>query len=239
MRAIWKRELKNYFLTPIGYVFMSIFLLVNGLFFMINNLWSMSSSLDTMFSIMNYVFMLVVPLLTMRLMSEDRKNKTDQLLLTSPISIWSIALGKFMAACTVLLLSLCFTFAYIAIIAVYATPYWGLIVSNYLGFTLLGACYIAIGVLISAMTESQITAAVFTFGANLLLQFLESVGPSLNIPYMSWLPNAMSWLSLYSRYYSFTTGIISLADVIYYLSFIGVLLFLTVRVIDKRRWSEG
>ncbi len=239
MSAVWKRELKNYFLTPIGYVFMGIFLLVSGLFFMLNNLWSASSDLAAMFSMLNYVFMLIVPLLTMRLLSEERKNKTDQLLLTSPISIWSIVIGKFLAACTVLVFSLLFTGVYIAIIALFGTAYWGLILSNYIGFLMLGASYIAIGVLVSALTESQLSAAVLTFGANLFLQFLESVAPSLSIPGVPWLSSAVSWLSLYARYYSFTAGLISLADIIYYVSFIGVLLFLTVRVIDKRRWSEG
>lgn len=239
MIAIWKRELKNYFLTPIGYVFMGIFLLVGGLFFMINNLWSASSDLEQMFSMLNYVFMIVVPLLTMRLLSEEKKAKTDQLLITSPVSIWSIVAGKFLAACTVLLFSLVGTFVYIIIIALYSTPYWGLILSNYIGFFMLGACYIAIGVLMSALTESQLSAAVLTFGANLFLQFIESIAPSLSIPYMGWLTAALQWISLYSRYYSLMAGIISIADIIYYISFVGILLFLTVRVIDKRRWSEG
>lgn len=239
MRAVWKRELRNYFLTPIGYVFMGIFLLVSGLFFMLNNLWSASSDLAAMFQMLNYVFMLIVPLLTMRLLSEERKNKTDQLLLTSPISIWSIVTGKFLAASSVLVLSLVFTGVYIAIIALFGTAYWGLILANYIGFLMLGASYIAIGVLVSALTESQLSAAVLTFGANLMLQFLESVAPQVSIPGVPWLSSAMSWLSLYSRYYSFTAGVISLADIIYYVSFIGVLLFLTVRIIDKRRWSEG
>lgn len=239
MVAIWKRELKNYFLTPIGYVFMGIFLLVGGVFFMLYNLFSASSDLASMFGNLNYLFMLLMPLLTMRLLSEERRNKTDQLLLTSPASIWAIVGGKFLAACSVLFLSILGTIFYVVIIATYSTPYIGLIIANYLGFFLLGCCYVAIGLLMSALTESQISAAVLTFGVNLLLQFMEAIGPSLSIPYMGWLSTVFSWLSLYTRYYAFSAGMISVADIIYYVSFCGVLLFLTVRVIDKRRWSEG
>lgn len=89
------------------------------------------------------------------------------------------------------------------------------------------------------MSENQVSAAVLTFAVNLLLQILEYMGPSLSIPYMSWLPSVFSWLSLYTRYYDFSAGMLSLANVLYFLSFMAVVLFLTVRVIDKRRWSEG
>lgn len=236
MIAIWKRELQNYFLTPIGYVFVGIFLLVGGFFFMMNNLSAMNSDLASMFSNLIFLFLLVVPLLTMRLLSEERRTKTDQLLLTSPQSIWGIVMGKFLAACSVLVLSLVGTLFYVIIIATYSTPYVGLIVSNYLGFLLLACSYIALGVFFSAITENQLSAAVLTLGVNLMLQLLESVGPSLSIPYLTFLPTVFSWISLQSKYYSFATGIISIADIIYYISFYGIFLFLTVRVIDRRRW---
>lgn len=238
MLAIWKREIQNYFLTPIGYVFVGIFLLLGGVFFMMYNLYSQSSDLASMFGYLSYIFMLIVPLLTMRLLSEERRTRTDQLLLTSPLSIWSIVSGKFLAACSVLVLSLASTFFYIVVIVSYSTPYVGLIISNYLGFLLLSCCYIAIGVLMSALSENQLSAAVLTLGVNLLLQLLESVGPSLSVPYLSFLPTVFSWISLQARYYAFSIGIISIADIIYYASFCGIMLFLTVRVIDKRRWSE-
>lgn len=239
MSAVFRRELRNYFLTPIGYVFMGAFLLMGGVFFTLSNLLSGSSDLSSLFSLLNYLFMLIVPLLTMRLLSDERRTKTDQLLLTAPISIPSIVAGKFLAASVVMLLSLIGTIPYIVVIAMYATPYWGQIISNYLGFALMGGCYIAVGVLMSAVTESQLTAAILTFAVNLMLQMMESVGSSITIPFMSWLGTAISWLSLYKRYTSFATGLISLADTIYYLSFIGVFLMLAVRIIDKRRWSEG
>ncbi len=239
MIAVFKRELRNYFLTPIGYVFMGVFLLVGGIFFTINNMMSGVSDLEGMFSMLNILFMVIVPLLTMRLLSEERRTKTDQLLLTAPVTIWAVVLGKFLAASMVLVISLLGTLSYVAVIAIYSVPYWGLILSNYIGFLLMGAGYIAVGVLMSALTESQLTAAVLTFGVNLLLWLLESIGPSLNVPFLPWLPQALGGLSLYRRYYSLTSGIISIADILYFVSFVGILLFLTVRVIDKRRWSEA
>ncbi len=241
MLAIWKREVQNYFLTPIGYVFMGIFLLVGGVFFFLDNIWSGSADLSTMFGDLSSLFMLVVPILTMKLLSEEKRNKSDQLLLTSPRSVWDIILGKFFAACTVLLLTMAVTLVYVLIICVYSTEvHVGLFVSNYIGFFLLGCSYIAIGTLMSAMTENQVSAAVLTLGVNLLLQVIESVLPQITLPSgLEFLNTAFSWLSMYTRYYEFSAGILSIANIVYYLSLCGVILFLAVRVIDKRRWSEG
>ena len=240
MFAIWKREFQNYFLTSIGYVFMGIFLLVGGVMFFLGNILSASASLSNLLSNLNYLFMLIVPILTMKLLSEEKRTRTDQLLLTSPRSIWDIVLGKFFAACSVIVVATLFTLVYVLIMYRYSNvTYPALIATNYLGFLLLGFCYVAIGVLMSALTENQVSAAVLTIGVNLFLQILESVGSVLTIPGLPFVNTMISWFSLYTRYDDFATGILSAANVIYYLSFCGIMLFLTVRVIDKRRWSEG
>ncbi len=241
MLAIWKREVQNYFLTPIGYVFMGIFLLVGGVLFFIYNIMNGSSDLSTMFGNLSYLVMLVVPILTMKLLSEEKRNKSDQLLLTSPRSIWDIILGKFLAACSVLMATMFITLVYVLIICVYSTEVRaGLIISNYLGFFLLGCAYIAIGTLMSALTENQVSAAVLTLGVNLLLQLIEAILPQLTLPgSLQFLNTAFSWLSMYTRFYEFSAGILSIANIVYYLSLCGVILFFAVRVIDKRRWSEG
>ena len=239
MTAIWKREMANYYYTPIGYIFMGVFWLIGGVFFMIYNLFGASGNLAGMFGNLSYLFMLVMPLLTMRLLSEERRTRTDQLLLTSPISVTAVVVGKFLAACSVFFFSLAGTGVYVVVIAMYSRAAAGMIIANYLGFFLMGCCYIAIGVLMSALTESQLSAAVLTFGANLLLQFLESIGPSLNVPHMKWLSRVFSWLSFYGRSNEFYAGLISTANVLYCLSFCGILLFVTIQVIDRRRWSEG
>ena len=138
MVAVWKRELQAYFFTPIGYVFMGVFLLVGGYYFTFGNVNSLSSDLGTLFGNLTSLFMLLVPILTMRVLSEERKNKTDQLLLTSPVSIGAMVVGKFLASCSVLLITLIPTLFYVIVIAVYGTPYWGEIFTNYLGFFLMG-----------------------------------------------------------------------------------------------------
>jgi len=248
MLAVWKREFQNYFLTPIGYVFMAIFLLVSGVFFFIYNLSAYSADMTKMFSTLSDLFMLMVPILTMRLLSEEKKNKTDQLLLTSPVSIRGMVMGKFLAAMSVFLIAVAVTLVYALIIVTYSVSEnfytvtqanWGLIFTRYTGFVALCSCYIAIGVLMSALTENQVSAAVLTLGVNMLLQVLEALAPTITIPYLSFISTMLSWLSLYSRYTTFSAGMFSFANLVYYASFVGIMLFLTVRVIDKRRWSEG
>ncbi len=243
MGAIWKREMQNYYLTSIGYVFMGIFLLVGGVMFFLGNIMNMTPSVATLLGNLNYLFMLVVPILTMRLLSEEKRTKTDQLLITSPRSIWDIVLGKFLAAVTVVLLTTCCTLIYVALMSRYTDRmYPAAIACNYLGFLLLSQCYVAIGILMSALTESQVSAAVMTLGVNVLLEILESVfsSASFTLPgALSFLRPVLSWFSLYSRYNQFAAGRLSFANILYYLSFSGLMLFLAVRVIDRRRWSEG
>lgn len=239
MLAVYKRELQGYFYTPLGYVFMGVFLLLAGIFFLSANLLSMNANLGLMFDSMSYLFMLIMPLLTMRLLSEEKRSRTDQLLLTSPLPVGAIVAGKYLAALSVLATTMLSTFPLVIILFAYGAPHAPLIASGYLGFFLLGASYVAVGLLMSAITESQLTAAVATFGANLLIQFLESVGPSLDVPLMPWLPSAIGWLSLYDRYYAFTEGLVSIGDPVYLISFSLVLVFLTERVIDRRRWRSA
>ncbi len=243
MRAIWKREMQNYYLTSIGYVFMGIFLLVGGVMFYLGNVLSMTPSVATLLGNLNYIFMLTVPILTMRLLSEEKRTKTDQLLITSPRSVWDIVLGKFLAALTVVVLTTLVTLVYVAMLSRYTDRlYPGAIACNYLGFLLLCMCYVAIGVLMSALTESQVSAAVLTLGVNVLLEILESVFSSqtFTLPdFLSFLRPVLSWFSLYSRYNQFAAGRLSFANILYYVSFSGLMLFLAVRVMDRRRWSEG
>ena len=240
MLAIWKREFQNYFLTSIGYVFVAIFLIVGGVMFYLGNILSASAEIVSMLSNLIYLFMLIVPILTMKLLSEEKRNKSDQLLLTSPRSVWDIVLGKFLAACSVILLATVVTLLYVVILAVYANKMYPLVICvNYLGFLLLGFSYVSIGVLMSAMTENQVSAAVLTIGVNLLIQILASITSSLTIPGGAIISTVISWLSLYTRYNDFAAGVFSFANVIYYISFCGIMLFLAVRVIDKSRWSEG
>lgn len=237
MTSVFWRELKQYFLTPTGYVFTGIFWLLGAAFFFLYNVLAASSDLSALFGNMSYLFMMIVPLLTMRLLSEERRSRTVQLLYCAPTSLARVVLGKFLAACAVLLVALAGTFLYVAVIGRYARVYAGFVFSNYLGFFLLCACYIAVGLLMSAVTQSQITAAVLTFGANMLLQLLEMIAPTLHVPYLPFLPDLLGALSLNARYADFKGGMIKPASVAYYAGFVAVALGLTVYLMDRRRWS--
>ena len=159
-----------------------------------------------------------------------------------------MVIGKFLAALSVLLITVALTLVYSVVIVKYSVSGTfgvaegdsaGLVITRYIGFIALCSCYIAIGVLMSALTENQVSAAVLTLGVNVLLQILEALAPQITIPYLSFVGTMLSWLSLYSRYTTFSAGMFSIADLVYFVSVVGVMLFLTVRVIDKRRWSEG
>ncbi|MDR1262790.1 MAG: ABC transporter permease [Oscillospiraceae bacterium] len=236
MIAVWKRELQSYFMTPIGYVFVGFFLLVSGILFTFNNLMSGSGDVAAMLGSFTMIPIFLVPILTMRLFSEERKNKSEQLLLTSPLSLTSIVVGKFLSALTVWLLTLIGTLLYVLIIGSYGRLYWGEIISSYTGFFLMGGCFIAVGTLISAVTENQVSAAVISIGINFFIWVIDSVIYVVPVAFVS---TALQWFSLYARYDPFARSQLGFSGILYFLSFMTAFLFLTVRVIDKRRWSEG
>lgn len=236
MGIIWRREMKSYFLTPIGYVFCGMFLLLSGFLFFFYNIYAGVADMTSLFGNLRYVFMLITPILTMRLISEERRAKVDQLLLTSSCPVGSIVGGKFAAACTVLLVALLITGAYVAILMAYSGLRLASVLSGYIGTWLLGCGYVAIGLFMSSLTEKQISAAVMTYAANLILQLAETYAGQIVLPGVT-LQWAASGLSLYKRYMNFVAGIVRFSDVVYFLSFCGVLVFLTVQMVERRRWS--
>jgi ABC-2 type transport system permease protein len=236
MLAVYKRELQGYFYSPIAYVFMGIFLLVSGVFFAMSNILADQANFNGMLGSISFLFMLCVPILTMRLMSEERKNKTDQLLLTSPLSITDIVMGKFFAACTVFLATLVITAIYPIVLFLFGNPSIIEILTGYLGFFLLGVSLISVGVFISALTENQVTSAVITFGVLLLLY----IGSSwlTQIIGIAWIVSILQWFSVYDRLQPFTNSVLSVTQIIYYISFAAVFIFLSIRTVERRRWSE-
>ena len=240
MLAVFKRELQSYFYSAIGYVFMGCFLIIAGIFFTFGNILNASSNVGTLFSNITFIFILIVPILTMKLMSDEKKSKTDQLLITSPLSLWSIVGGKFMAACGVFLGTLACTFIYVIILSSYGNVSGMEVFVNYLGFFLMGCCLIAIGLFMSTLSENQVASAISTFGVILFLYLLDSIIASMSsVTMLGWLCTALEWVSLFARFNDFANGILRLTGVIYMISFAGIFLLLTVHTIEKRRWSEG
>ncbi len=235
MKAIYLRETRSYFSTMTAYVFIGVCLLVCGILFTANNINGSSASFSSVTGSISYVMILIVPLLTMRLFAEEKKNKSDQMLLTSPVSVTGIVLGKFASAFTVLLITLAVSLVFPAILAALGDPYAGEIALGYLGIVLLGGAFIAIGVFISSLTENQLTAAVMTIGVLLLLWLLDSILPRITNPTLN---TIVSSLSLYRRFEPFQLGVLSVSSVVYFISCIFLFLFFTVKIIDNKRWSK-
>lgn len=244
MKAIYKRELKAYFNTPLGYIFLFAYLLITSAVFALCNLLTQQTSMVGFFSYVNLVFIFVIPVLTMRLFSEERKSKTDQLLLTAPVRITDIVLGKFFAASTVLLIGVGITTLYIPIMELYGTPVVAESLIGYLGLFLMGLFFVALGMFMSSITESQVIAAISTSAVILFLWLLGGV----NIQFtevltgaMAWLGKALDWflnfISITNRLYDFTLGTLNLVPVFYFVSLAGLFVFLTVLVIERRRWK--
>ncbi len=233
MFAILKRELSAYFASPIGYIYLAVFYVFSGYFFF-GVLYSNTTSLSNVFNGMFTIIMLLIPILTMRLLSEDRKNKTDQALLTAPINLISLVMGKFLSALIVYALGVAITLVYAIIIATFARPDWMVICGNIVGMLLLGAALIAIGMFISALTENQVIAAVGGFAAGFSLILVDSLSTLVTI---DWLSSFISGLSFMVRYDEFTSGILDISNVLFFVSVCAVFIFFTVRVFEKRRWS--
>ncbi len=183
MLAIYKKELRSYFTSMLGYVFIAFFLVIIGIYFFVNNLYYMYANFEYTLTSISFIFVLLVPLLTMRLMAEENKQKTDQLLLTSPLTASSIVLGKFLAVFTIFFSVMLITCFYPLIMSRYGEVPMGSAYASILGFTLVGGVYLSIGLFISSLTESQVVAAVIsfiTFLITLLIQGIASVIPSDN-----------------------------------------------------------
>ena len=233
MYAIFKKELKNYFLTPIGYVFMAPFIAFTAIYFVMM-LSYQSVSMSYILAPTNMLCLFIVPILTMQLFAEERNKKTEQLLITAPVNVSSIVLGKFFAAFGVFLITLAVSFVFPVIIFAISTPSVSETIALYLGYILLWASFISVGVFISSLTESQVVAAILTFAVLFVLYSIDSWTLSITSEFAKKIINI---LAVFTRYGDFEIGLVSLSNVIYYLSFIFVFLFLTVRNIEKRRYS--
>ena len=233
MLAIWKRELQSYFYTPVGYVFMGVFLALSGTFFYMLILGSRSSDVLTFLGQLSYLWMLLSPVLTMRLLAEEKQKRTDQLLLTSPVSLPGIVLGKYLAAFTVMIFTVLLTLIYVLIIAMYGAVYPSELLVGYLGFILQGGAFLALDLFISGCASSQVTAAVTAFGVNLALWLLDLLAGSMT---QSWVRDVLYFFSLYDRYNLFLMGQLSFASIGYDLSFIAAFLALTIHRLDSRRY---
>jgi len=254
MSNIWniaKKEIKTYFTSPIAYVVIAVFLILVGFFFYSALSWFNSQAIQMaqnpyyaqqmninqmvytpLFHNMSIILLLMLPLLTMRLFSEEKRTGTDELLFTSPVNVGQIILGKYLAALVVLAAMLGLTFFLSVFTFAYGNPELPQILNGYLGLFLMGAAFIAAGVFFSSLTENQIVSAILTFGALLLFWILNWAAYSASGMWK----DVLNYLSIFQHFDDMTRGILDTKDVVYYLSFAFFGLFLTHSVIQSRRW---
>lgn len=234
MGAIYKRELHNYFSSALAYVFLAVFYFFSGFYFYAYVIYNNSTDISSVFDSMFMIIMLLVPILTMRLFSEDYKSKTDQLLLTSPVGTHGLVYGKFLAAFTVFVTGAVMTLIYAVVMSFFSSLEWFSIIGNFLGLVLLGGALIAMGMFVSSLTQNQVIAAVGAFGLILIFMYMNSFASVIPI---TWLADVFNNLSFMSKYSNFVYGYINIADIIYFLSIIVTFNFLSSRTLEKKRWS--
>ncbi len=236
MLAIFKKEVSIYFHTSFGYVFMGIFLLLSGVVFSIYNLWGGKGDIYGMLGVLNYVSIVIFPILTMKLLAEEKRMATEQILFTSPVSLTSIVIGKYLAALFVYFVTLLATGVFAVFILIFGKTSPGAILGSYLGFALLGAAYIAICLFASSLTDSQVTSAIIGFG--FLFGFM-IVGMLTNAIPIVFLKRFISWFAILSKYEEFANGILKVGPLVYYLSFAVGFVFLTIVVVKNRQQDKG
>lgn len=257
IKAIFKREFFAYFRSPIGYVVFAIFMAVSGLFFASGILSSYIDMVSEINFVQSFLF-IIIPLMTMRSFSEDRRNGTEVLLFTSPANTLEIVLGKYLAALALFVLMTAGTFTHLIIASLYGGLIDISVLGAYIGFIFLGVAYVSIGCFASALTENQIIAAVISFVIMLVLMLLDFVSSMLgsvtatlldkiNFVGLSDLQieaagtavtDALQWLNPMTRLNNYVNGIFEVAPILFFVSMAAAFIYLTNRILEKRRWSQ-
>ncbi|MBN1983550.1 MAG: ABC transporter permease subunit [Chitinivibrionales bacterium] len=232
---IFLKEFKQYFFSPIAYIFITVFLVASNFlffqgFFIINQ-----ADMRQYFSLLPWLYLLFIPALTMRSWAEEKKLKTLELLLTWPINDMEVVLGKFFASFAFLFISLLLSLTVPITIAILGNPDFGPIWGGYMGSLLLGAAYLAIGLWISSLSENQIVAFIISSVLTFLLVIVGNPFVTMLAP--NWLVPALTYLGISNHFESIGRGVIDSRDIIYYLSIIGFFLFLNVRSLESRKWE--
>lgn len=240
MRAIYKRELRSYFCSFTGWLFIAVNLCFMGLYFQVYNIIMGYPTISYVLQSIIFIFLLTAPVLTMRTLSEERKNKTDQLLLTAPVSVGGIVLGKFLALETVLLVPT----AFMGILPLFLTRggevQFGMSYASLLGFYLYGSLALSVGLFLSSLTESVVIAAVLSFGALFLGYIMSGISNLLTdmgtTAFTTVLARILSCFDMVGRFETLSYGYLEVEAVVYYLSAVALALFCTIQSIQKRRY---
>ncbi len=224
MLAVFKKELKSYFLSPIGYVAIGLFLLVFSLFFYLTTIYQRAIDMGNLyFNTARYGLLVIVPIITMRMFAEERKNGTEQLLLTSPKSITGIVFGKFLAAVALIVITLVISLMYYVILCFFQAPNIVPVLVMILGFLLLSIAAISLGMFASSITENQVISAIITIVFLVIPWFLPNFGEGFEI------------IDLMSSYQKFPAGVISIQEVVRLVSFAAVFILITIMIMQRRK----
>jgi ABC-2 type transport system permease protein len=218
-----------------AYILIGIFTILTSIFFYPYLAYYRLGDFTVMLDTISFFLVFIIPVFTMRLLTEDRKSGAEALLLTSPTPLRSIIFGKYLAAVTVFFIMIVISWIYPAVQVYFGGRISTQLIGGYIGFFLLGSAFISFGLFASSLTENQIIAAIISVAGLLVIQIAESLSSMIG----GVTGKVLDWFSLLSRYRDFSSGIFGIAPIIYLLSFCGLFLFLTIRVIDKRRWSQG
>ena len=232
MCAIYKKELRAYLTSMTGYIFMAVLLAVTSLYYVANCLVGGYPVFGAILSSVYFVLLIIVPVLTMRSMAEEKRQKTDQLLMTAPVSLWKIVLGKYLAMVTIFLISMAILCLYPLILLQFGSVSLPMAYTAILGYTLFGAACLAIGLFLSAVTESQVIAAVLTFGVLFFLNMASGIANVIGAGGL--LASILNALCIYQPFINFVQGMFDLTGILYYVTVIVLALFLTVQLMQKK-----
>lgn len=233
MGAVFKREMKAYFTMPIGYIVIAVILLLTGMYFSYM-CKSSYSNISFVFSSISSIALLMAPIITMRLFSEDRKQKVDQALFTAPVKLISIICGKFFAAFTLFMIPMGITVIYQIVLSLTSDVNWLLYLSDIVGIALMGAAILSIGLFISALTESQMIAGIFGMAVSFFIMQIDYFASAVNV---EWFSSFCTSVSFISRYNAFTSGQFDFSNAVFFISVVVVFLYFTHLVLDKKRWA--
>jgi ABC-2 type transport system permease protein len=235
--ALWRKELKAYWFSPVAYIIIVVFLVLSTWLFFQFFFIQGNADMGQLFTLMPWMFLFIMPALTMRQWAEENSSGTIELLMTKPVREWEAVVGKFLAAFSLLLAILLLTLPLTLVVAALSQNGldMGVVFSSYLGALLLGAAYLAIGAWVSSLTQNQIVAFVLSIALICILliigeQFVTFRAPAAIVP-------ALEYLGLNRHYVSLARGVIDTRDLLYYISVIFLFLYLTTRAVESRKWS--
>ena len=253
--AVYRRELRSFFSTPIAYLVTVIFLVVSGVLFsliltdysrysfevmrmgdriQLEGLNIAEGILRPTFRTLSFLMLMMMPLITMKSFADEKKSGTIELLFTYPLRDTEIVLGKFFATLTLFAAMLGFTLTYILMLLYFKPVPVGDVVSGYLGLLLIGSSFIALGTFISSLTENQIIAATWSFGMIMVFWVIGWLPGDSTMP----IADIARYLSIFEHFNGFADGVVDSRDVVYYLSFTAIFIFLTLRVLESKRWRS-